>query len=122
MTRSIMRWFLIVPLLAATLVFPYAARAAAPPANIPFAVVTTTSQVADLVRMTAGDRASVTGLMGEGVDPHTYKLTRSDVAKLAAADIVFYSGLLLEGKIIDALTRMGGSGKPVHAVADRRGR
>ncbi|MGF7207564.1 manganese/zinc/iron transport system substrate-binding protein [Skermanella aerolata] len=119
MTRSIMRWFLIVPLLAATLVFPYAARAAAPPANIPFAVVTTTSQVADLVRMTAGDRASVTGLMGEGVDPHTYKLTRSDVAKLAAADIVFYSGLLLEGKIIDALTRMGGSGKPVHAVADR---
>jgi manganese/zinc/iron transport system substrate-binding protein len=57
--------------------------------------------------------------MGEGVDPHTYKLTRSDVAKLAAADILFYSGLLLEGKITDPLVRMGGSGKPVHAVADQ---
>jgi len=108
-----MRWLLLVPLLAATLISPYPARAA----EIPFNVVTTTSQVADLVRTIAGDRAAVTGLMGEGVDPHTYKLTRSDVAKLTAADIVFYSGLLLEGKITDALTRVAGSGKPVHSVA-----
>ena len=112
-----MRWLLLVPLLAATIISPYPARAAPP--EIPFNVVTTTSQVADLVRTVAGDRAAVTGLMGEGVDPHTYKLTRSDVAKLAAADIVFYSGLLLEGKITDPLTRVGGSGKPVHAVADQ---
>ena len=114
-----MRWLLLVPLLApavGTIISPYPARAAETP-SIPFNVVTTTSQVADLVRTIAGDRASVTGLMGEGVDPHTYKLTRSDVAKLAAADIVFYSGLLLEGKITDALIRMGSSGKPVHAVA-----
>jgi len=102
-----------VPLLAATLVSPCPAHAV----EIPFNVVATTSQVADLVRTVAGDRAAVTGLMGEGVDPHTYKLTRSDVAKLAAADIVFYSGLLLEGKITDALTRVAGSGKPVHSVA-----
>jgi hypothetical protein len=34
------------------------------------------------------------------------------VAKLAAADI-FYSGLPLEGKIADALIRMGTFGKPV---------
>ena len=107
----------LFPLLAATIIFPYPARAADAAVNIPFTVVTTTSQVADLVRTVAGDRAAVTGLMGEGVDPHTYKLTRSDVAKLAAADIVFYSGLLLEGKITDALTRVGGSGKPVHGVA-----
>jgi manganese/zinc/iron transport system substrate-binding protein len=127
MTKSIMRWLLIVPLLAATLISTYPARAAeSSPAraakssiDIPFTVVTTTSQVADLVRTVAGDRASVTGLMGEGVDPHTYKLTRSDVAKLAAADILFYSGLLLEGKVTDPLVRMGGSGKPVHAVADQ---
>jgi manganese/zinc/iron transport system substrate-binding protein len=117
MSGLIMRWLLLVPLLAATIISPYPARAAETPINIPFNVVTTTSQVADLVRIITGDRALVTGLMGEGVDPHTYKLTRSDVAKLAAADIVFYSGLLLEGKITDALTRMGTSGKPVHAVA-----
>ena len=110
-----MRWLPLLPLLIATLLSPYAARAA----EVPFSVVTTTSQVADLVRTVAGDRASVMGLMGEGVDPHTYKLTRSDVAKLAVADIVFYSGLLLEGKITDALTRMGGSGKPVHGVAEQ---
>src|SRR5688500_10239957 len=75
-------------------------------ASIPYTVVATTSQVADLVRTLAGDRAQVTNLMGEGIDPHTYKLTRSDVAKLAGADMVFYNGLLLEGKITDALTRI----------------
>jgi manganese/zinc/iron transport system substrate-binding protein len=118
MRGLIRRWLLLVPLLAATLLFADPARAEEDSPETAFNVVATTSQVADLVRTVAGDRVSVRGLMGEGVDPHTYKITRSDVAKLAAADIVFYSGLLLEGKITDALTRVAGSGKPVHAVAD----
>jgi manganese/zinc/iron transport system substrate-binding protein len=111
MKRALFKWiFLAAALLVA---LPHPVRAATP-----FTVVTTTSQVADLARVIAGDRAEVTSLMGEGVDPHTYKLTRSDVARIAGADIVFYSGLHLEGKITDALTRIAGSGKPVHAVAE----
>jgi manganese/zinc/iron transport system substrate-binding protein len=94
-----------------------AVRAVAAP-SVPYKAVATTGQVADLVRNIAGDRARVTALLGEGVDPHTYKLTRSDVAQIMGADIVFYNGLLLEGKMTDALVRVATAGKPVHAVTE----
>ncbi|QQP89244.1 zinc ABC transporter substrate-binding protein [Skermanella sp. TT6] len=116
MGRISRRLFVLATLCLA--VYPLAVPGAARAAGQPFAAVATTSQVADLVREVAGGRAEVSSLMGEGVDPHTYKLTRTDVARIAGADIVFYSGLHLEGKIIDALTRVAGSGKPVHAVAE----
>lgn len=83
-----------------------------------FTVVCTIGQIADITRQVAGDRAEVIGLLGAGVDPHLYKLTRSDVAQLRAADLVLYNGLLLEGKMIDALVRLASSGKPVHAVTE----
>ena len=74
--------------------------------------------VADIVRQVAGDRGEVTTIIGEGVDPHLYVPTRSDVAALMEADIVFYSGLLLEGKMTDTLIRVARSGRPVHAVTE----
>ncbi|HYD30172.1 MAG TPA: zinc ABC transporter substrate-binding protein, partial [Azospirillaceae bacterium] len=85
--------------------------------NKPLDLVATTGMVADAVRAVAGDRAEVASLMGEGVDPHLYKLTRSDTVRLMRADAVFYNGLHLEGKMIDALTRLAESGRPVFAVA-----
>ncbi|MFG0274804.1 MAG: metal ABC transporter solute-binding protein, Zn/Mn family [Phycisphaerales bacterium] len=88
------------------------------PAEPGFTVVCTIGQIADITRQVAGDRAEVIGLLGPGVDPHLYKLTRSDVGQLRAADLVFYNGLLLEGKMIDALVRLASSGKPVHAVTE----
>lgn len=81
-------------------------------------VVATTGMVRDIAQRVAGDRAGVIGLMGSGVDPHLYKPTRSDVARLLEADIIFYNGLLLEGKMADALIRAGTSGKPVWAVTE----
>lgn len=80
-----------------------------------YTIVATTGMVADIVRNVAGDRAQVKGLIGEGVDPHLYKPTRADVAALSGADIVFYSGLLLEGKMTDVLVKISSS-KPVVAV------
>jgi len=74
--------------------------------------------VTDIVREVAGPHASITGIIGEGVDPHLYKPTRSDVAALMAADVVFYSGLMLEGKLADTLIRVGRTGKPVYAVTE----
>ncbi len=71
--------------------------------------------VADLVRMVAGDRVQVDQLMGSGVDPHLYQATRDDVGAVMAADIVFYSGLMLEGKMADTLVKVGKS-KPVIVV------
>lgn len=82
----------------------------------PFTVVTTTGMIADLVRKVAGDAASVKALIGEGVDPHLYNPTRSDVAALMAADIIFYNGLMLEGRMNDVLERLARRGRPVWAV------
>ena len=81
-------------------------------------IVATTGMIADIVRNVTGDRAEVISLMGEGVDPHLYKPTRSDIAQLTGADVVFYNGLLLEGKMTDALIRVATSGKKVFAVTE----
>ncbi len=80
--------------------------------------VTTTAIVADLVRNIAGDRAEVSSLMGTGVDPHLYKASAGDVYRLASADMIFYNGLHLEGKITDVLAEMKKNGLFTVAVAE----
>jgi len=90
----------------------------ASPTPAPLNVVTTTAHVGDLVRNIGGERVRVANLLGEGVDPHSYRLTRSDTAQLMRADVVAYNGLLLEGKITDALVRVASAGKTVFAIAD----
>jgi ABC-type Zn2+ transport system substrate-binding protein/surface adhesin len=57
--------------------------------------------IADLVRNVGGDRVEVTALMGPGVDPHLYKPSASDVDLLNDADIIFYGGLHLEGRMVE---------------------
>lgn len=84
----------------------------------PIRIVTTCGMVTDLVSNIAGGHGRVTGIMGEGVDPHLYKPTRNDVATLLDADMVFYSGLMLEGRMGDTFAKVGRSGKPVYAVAE----
>lgn len=74
--------------------------------------------VADIVRNVGGSHVAVTSLMGEGVDPHLYRASAGDVSRLNQADIVFYSGLHLEGKMSDVLERMA-QRKPVHAVSQK---
>ena len=59
-------------------------------------VVTTIAMLADAVRALAGERVEVSGLMGEGVDPHTYRQTRSDIVRLRHADLVLLNGLHLD--------------------------
>lgn len=83
----------------------------------PYSVVATTGMVGDIVSAVAGKHANVVVLIGEGVDPHLFKPTRADVSRLATADVVFYSGLLLEGKMTDILSKIA-KDRPVYAVAD----
>jgi manganese/zinc/iron transport system substrate-binding protein len=83
-----------------------------------YTIVTTVGMIEDVARHIAGDRAEVIGLMGSGVDPHLYKPTRTDIRRLMDADVIFYNGLLLEGKMADALIRAATSGKKVHAVTE----
>ncbi|MDY7395939.1 zinc ABC transporter substrate-binding protein [Aureibaculum sp. 2210JD6-5] len=69
-------------------------------------IVTTTTMITDLVKNVGGDSINVQGLMGSGVDPHLYKASEGDVTKLANADIIFYGGLHLEGKLVEVFEKM----------------
>ena len=60
----------------------------------------------------------IDSLMGSGVDPHLYKLTRTDIARLLGASHLLYCGLGLEGKMLDAVERLARSGKPATAVCE----
>ncbi len=79
--------------------------------------IATVGMVADIVRNVGGEHVSVEQLMGAGVDPHLYKATRDDVDAIMRGEIVFYSGLMLEGKMSDTLVRVGRD-KPVFAVTE----
>ncbi|MFJ9462305.1 metal ABC transporter solute-binding protein, Zn/Mn family [Viridibacillus arvi] len=81
-------------------------------------VVTTISQIADAVSVIAGDRVDVKALMGPGVDPHLYKATQGDLSKLESADVIFYSGLHLEGKMLDVFEKMQENDKTVKAISE----
>lgn len=84
----------------------------------PYRIVTTCGMVTDIVRQVVGDKAEVVGLMGAGVDPHLYKPTSNDVRELMSADLVFYSGLMLEGRMEEALAQVQRRGRPVFAVTE----
>jgi manganese/zinc/iron transport system substrate-binding protein len=84
----------------------------------PYKIVCTVGMITDIVRNLAGDYAEVEGIIDEGIDPHLYKPTRGDVVKLNQADVVFYNGLLLEGKMTDVFEGVASTGKPVKAVTE----
>ena len=83
----------------------------------PLEVVATTSIVADLVSQIGGDHVNVNGLMGPGVDPHLYKASEGDVIKMAQADVIFYNGLHLEGKMTDVFKQMSSKGIHTYEIA-----
>ena len=84
----------------------------------PYKIVCTVGMITDIVVNLVGDYAEVEGIIGEGIDPHLYKPTRGDVIKLSQADVVFYNGLLLEGKMTDVLVGIASKGKLVKAVTE----
>jgi manganese/zinc/iron transport system substrate-binding protein len=71
-------------------------------------VVTTIGMITDIVQRIGGDRVSVEGLMGPGVDPHLYKASAGDVRTLSEAELIFYGGLHLEAAMSEVLSEMDG--------------
>lgn len=80
-------------------------------------ITATTGMVADLAVNIGGPHVQVEALMGPGVDPHLYKATQGDLEKLSRADLILYSGLHLEGKMVEIFERMGRR-RPVLAVGE----
>ncbi len=81
-------------------------------------IVTTTTMITDMITAIGGDKLLVKGLMGSGVDPHLYKASEGDVTKLTQADVIFYNGLHLEGKLEDVFEKMKHSNKKTVALTD----
>lgn len=81
----------------------------------PIRVVCTTGPVTDMLREIGGEHVEVTGMMGPGVDPHLYRAVPSDIERLQSADVIFYNGLHLEGRMADLFEKLARR-KPTFAV------
>lgn len=71
-------------------------------------VVTTTTILADLVREVGGPFVTVTSLLGQGVDPHTFEPAPADVRTLAGARLVFVNGAGLDSFMDRLIENAGG--------------
>lgn len=69
-------------------------------------VVATTGMIADAARIVGGPHVDVFTLMGPGIDPHQYKASAGDLARLRAAKLILYNGQHLEGKMADVFEQM----------------
>ena len=74
--------------------------------SAPLNVVATTGMVADLIQNVGGSVVNVNGIMGPGVDPHSYRHTRADILTMTKADAVFYHGLNLEIQMVEFLDQL----------------
>jgi manganese/zinc/iron transport system substrate-binding protein len=75
-------------------------------ANQALVIVCSTGIIADMVAAIGGEQVQVAYLMGPGVDPHIYRARASDMQLLAGAQLIFYHGLHLEGKMATLFERM----------------
>jgi manganese/zinc/iron transport system substrate-binding protein len=70
-----------------------------------------------MVRAVGGDQLEVTVLIGPGVDPHSFRASSADAERLDSAEVVFYNGLHLEGRLSDVLEKLN-SKKPTLSLGD----
>ncbi|HBV38540.1 MAG TPA: metal ABC transporter substrate-binding protein [Erwinia sp.] len=81
-----------------SLVLALAALCAAPLAGAKtLETVASFTVLADIVKQVGGDHVQVKSLVGPNGDPHSFEPTPQDSRALARADVVFVSGLGLEG-------------------------
>lgn len=73
-------------------------------------VVATTGMIADAARRVGGAHVEVKALMGPGVDPHSYRQTRSDIVALTRADLILRHGLYLEAQMEDVFNKLARRG------------
>ncbi|NMH70440.1 zinc ABC transporter solute-binding protein [Bacillus sp. RO3] len=107
----------MIIILAAGLILSGCGATKSGSSNDKIVVTTTIGQIGDAVEHIGGEHVEVHSLMGPGVDPHLYKAKQSDIGKLQEADIIFYNGLHLEGKMLEIFEKMNKE-KPTYAIAD----
>lgn len=80
-------------------------------------ILCTTEMLAEPVRKMVPPEIQVEHLMGSGVDPHLYKPTPKDLRKILRADLVFYHGHHLEGRMSEMLSQLEENSPTVKAIA-----
>lgn len=95
---------------------PTVAQAEAPEDRVD--IVVTTSVLGSVVRDLVDDRASVTVLMANGVDPHDWAPSAQDLEAVYAADLVVANGLGLEEGLQDALGQAEAEGTHIFEATD----
>lgn len=78
--------------------------------------VATVGMLGDMIENIGQDLVTVKSIMGPGVDPHLYKPSAGDIGLMEEADVIFYVGLHLEGKMVEIFDALAES-KNVVAVA-----
>lgn len=73
------------------------------------------SVLADIVQQVGGEHVKVTSLVGRDGDPHAFQPSPKDSLALNKADVVFVSGLGLEGWMDRLVTASGYQGKVITA-------
>jgi manganese/zinc/iron transport system substrate-binding protein len=69
-------------------------------------ILSTTSQIGDIVTQLIGDAVAHSSLIRTGLDPHTYKATQSDLMRFQEARLILSNGLNLEASLARVLTQM----------------
>jgi zinc/manganese transport system substrate-binding protein len=80
-------------------------------------VAATTTQVADLARNVARERAEVDGILAPNSDPHEYEPRPSDAEAVAGADLILQSGGDLD-LWLDQIVESSGTDAPVVNLID----
>jgi ABC-type Zn uptake system ZnuABC Zn-binding protein ZnuA len=82
-------------------------------------VVTTVSPITNIVQNVAGTNVSVTGIVPEGTNSHTFEPAPSDAAVMESADVVFMNGLHLEEPTRELAEANLGDEVPLIELGDR---
>jgi ABC-type Zn uptake system ZnuABC Zn-binding protein ZnuA len=81
-------------------------------------VVTTVSPITDIANNVAGRSASVTGVVPEGVDSHTFEPTTDTARLVAEADLVLVNGLGLEEPVMELARADAPEGTSIYPLGD----
>jgi ABC-type Zn uptake system ZnuABC Zn-binding protein ZnuA len=83
------------------------------------AVVTTVAPLTSIAAAVGGDRVSVTGLVPEGQNSHTFEPPPSAAEVISRADLILVNGLKLEDPTADLAAENKKDGAAVVAIGDR---
>ena len=82
-------------------------------------VVTTVAPITSIVSSVAGEAATVTGLVPEGTNSHTFEPPPSAASVLSRADVVFVNGLKLEEPTVGLARELAKEGSEIVELGDR---